>query len=77
MCLNRNPSNTFGRRTEEERHLLCEFCCTDGSLCNRNLDCDHTLDTCEYLVLRIHYVVTNTVNIFDNIWISEACFEIS
>ncbi|CAC5426183.1 Angiopoietin-related protein 2,Angiopoietin-1 [Mytilus coruscus] len=42
MCINRNPSNTFGRRTEEERHLLCGFYCTEGSLCNRNLDCGHT-----------------------------------
>lgn len=52
MCLNRNPSNTFGRRTVEERHLLCEFCCTEGSLCNRNLDCGHTQTTCEYLLCR-------------------------
>lgn len=55
MCLNRNPSDLFGRRREEERHLLCEFCCAKGSLCNRNLDCGQTS---EYLVL--HFYCVNT-----------------
>ncbi|XP_076070826.1 uncharacterized protein LOC143042427 [Mytilus galloprovincialis] len=34
-------SNIFGRRSEGERHLLCETCCGGNSFCNRNLVCNH------------------------------------
>ncbi|VDI62421.1 Hypothetical predicted protein [Mytilus galloprovincialis] len=66
MCLNRNPSNTFGRRTEEERHLLCEFCCTEGSLCNRNLDCGHTQNTYPSECADISFQKDGVYNVYPN-----------
>ncbi|XP_063406538.1 uncharacterized protein LOC134690494 [Mytilus trossulus] len=45
MCMNGLTSDNNGRRSEEERHLLCETCCGGTSLCNRNLDCSHHLQT--------------------------------
>lgn len=41
ICMNGFYSNILGRRSDNERHLLCESCCAGSSYCNRNLLCSH------------------------------------